>query len=68
MLARTVAAESSGTFFSVSASTLMSRWVGDGEKLVKAMFSVAKEVQVCVIYICPKILNFIYYFFFYDGM
>ena len=46
LLARAVASESSATFFNISASTLTSKYVGEGEKLVKAMFAVAREVQV----------------------
>ncbi|KAB7500456.1 Spastin [Armadillidium nasatum] len=56
LLARTVASESSATFFNISASTLTtstltSRYVGEGEKLVKAMFSVARELQPSIIFI-----------------
>lgn len=47
MLARAVASESSATFFNISASSLTSKYVGEGEKLVKALFSVARELQVC---------------------
>jgi hypothetical protein len=45
-LARAVASESSATFFNISASSLTSKYVGEGEKLVRALFGVARELQV----------------------
>lgn len=46
MLARAVASESKATFFNISASSLTSKWVGEAEKLVRALFAVARELQV----------------------
>ena len=46
MLAKAVASESTATFFNISASSLMSKYVGEGEKLVRSLFAVAKELQV----------------------
>lgn len=46
LLARAVATECSATFFSISAASLTSKYVGEGEKLVRALFSVARELQV----------------------
>ncbi|XP_048737163.2 spastin-like isoform X3 [Ostrea edulis] len=50
MLAKAVANESNATFFNISASSLTSKWVGEGEKLVRAMFVIAKELQPSVVF------------------
>jgi len=51
MLAKAVAHESSAKFFCISAASLTSKWVGEGEKLVRALFAVAKELQPSIIFI-----------------
>jgi len=50
MLAKAVAHESNAKFFCISAASLTSKWVGEGEKLVRALFALAKELQPSIIF------------------
>eukprot|EP00698_Gefionella_okellyi_P011874 TRINITY_DN3159_c0_g1_i2.p1 TRINITY_DN3159_c0_g1~~TRINITY_DN3159_c0_g1_i2.p1 ORF type:complete len:405 (+),score=92.34 TRINITY_DN3159_c0_g1_i2:470-1684(+) len=51
LIGKAIASESNSTFFSVSASTLTSKWVGEGEKMVRALFAVAAVHQPSVVFI-----------------
>lgn len=46
-----IASQSKSTFFSISASSLTSKWIGDGEKMVRVLFAVARSYQPAVIFI-----------------
>nr|XP_054766405.1 fidgetin-like protein 1 [Lytechinus pictus] len=51
LIGKCIACQSGATFFSISASSLTSKWVGEGEKMVRALFSVARCYQPAVIFI-----------------
>lgn len=51
MLAKAVAHESGANFLSVSMSSLSNMYVGENEKNVKALFSLARKMRPCVIFV-----------------
>lgn len=56
MLAKAIAFESKCTFFNLSASTLVSKYMGDSEKIMRALFAYALSKQ-------PSVLNNLFLIF-----
>ncbi|EFC40297.1 predicted protein [Naegleria gruberi] len=51
MIARACASQCNATFFSISAGSLVSKYHGEGEKLVRCLFAAARYLQPSVIFI-----------------
>lgn len=50
LLARAVATESRANFISVKGAELLSKWVGESEKAVRAIFRRARQTAPCVVF------------------
>ncbi|KAK3287545.1 hypothetical protein CYMTET_4951 [Cymbomonas tetramitiformis] len=51
MVAKALATETGSTFFSISASSLTSKYMGQGEKIVRELFQLARERQPSIIFL-----------------
>ncbi|KAL6563852.1 hypothetical protein OROGR_002811 [Orobanche gracilis] len=51
MLAKAVATEAGANFINISMSIISSKWFGEGEKYVKAVFSLASKISPSVVFV-----------------
>ena len=50
-LAKAAATETHGNFFSVSAANIVSKWMGESERLIKGLFDLARKNKPAVIFL-----------------
>lgn len=51
MLAKALAKESGASFINLHISTLTEKWYGDSNKIVRAVFSLARKMQPAIVFI-----------------
>ncbi|KAJ3068786.1 hypothetical protein HDU98_008106, partial [Podochytrium sp. JEL0797] len=51
MIAKALATESNATFINISLSMLVDKWYGESQKMVSAIFTLAKKLEPCIVFI-----------------
>lgn len=49
--AQALAQKSQCFFLNITTSSIMSKWLGDSNKLVRAVFTLAAKLQPCIIFV-----------------